>query len=272
MTTLFFDASNYIARLLGGGGVKENETTMFPGIEEALDLDVYADMLDPNLAIKRNGRPLRLLCLHGHGSNNDITAIQMCSLGLHSRCSVDLLHGAQPCAPQAWTFTQLSARPFKSWWDMRGGGLEAALRRVLLAVEEHGPYDGLYGFSQGSAVASWLSLPGVAESLGAKRTWRFVVCAGGVDIGLDEAMALLDGDHGSDDNTNARKTTTSKKIDLPSLHIIGRKDSYITLSRRLVALYDNPVVLSHPHAHEVPVSLRRDAPFQAAVHDFLKSH
>ena len=55
--------------------------------------------------------------------------------------------------PQAHVFTMLSQRGFRAWLDPAEPEVEAlehALRGVLAFVREHGPYDGLYGFSQGS--------------------------------------------------------------------------------------------------------------------------
>ena len=69
----------------------------------------------------------------------------------------------------------LSNRAFHEW-----GHDEKALKGVLAYIERYGPYDGLYGFSQGAAVVTALSKPGVAEGFGSKRTWRFVICACGV--------------------------------------------------------------------------------------------
>ena len=46
--------------------------------------DVYEDFAGPKL-LGPPGRPLRLLALHGTGSNNDITSIQLVSLEWHEK-------------------------------------------------------------------------------------------------------------------------------------------------------------------------------------------
>ena len=120
---------------------------------------------------KRTGRPLKILALHGRGSNNDITAIQLSSLEIPTRCVADLLSAPHDSSPQSDVFHMLSNRPFHEW-----GHDEKALKGVLAYIEKYGPYDGLYGFSQGAAVVTALSKPGVAEGFGSKRTWRFVIC------------------------------------------------------------------------------------------------
>ena len=114
---------------------------------------------------KRTGRPLKILALHGRGSNNDITAIQLSSLEVPTRCVADLLSAPHSSSPQSDVFHMLSNRPFHEW-----GHDEDALKGVLAYIERHDPYDGLYGFSQGAAVVTALSKPGVAEGFGSKRT------------------------------------------------------------------------------------------------------
>ena len=57
--------------------------------------------------------------------------------------------------------------------------LHAQLRRVMGAVRAHGPYDGLFGFSQGALLATILSSPLCYEGLFGLDAcpWRFVICA-----------------------------------------------------------------------------------------------
>lgn len=135
-----------------------------------VDADTYGEMQHlPGSGrgplVNGRGRPLRILALHGRGSNNDITAIQLVSLELHDRCRVDALAAPIDDAPYSRYFSLLSERKFRRWW--RGAAspdaLEPALRGVLAFVDARGPYDGLYGFSQGSALVAALSTPGVAR-------------------------------------------------------------------------------------------------------------
>ena len=70
-----------------------------------------------------SGRELRLLCLHGRGSNNDITALQFNNMRLRTRLSLDFLHGPEQASAQSSTFELFSAKPFQAWWS---GTLSAA--------------------------------------------------------------------------------------------------------------------------------------------------
>ena len=189
---------------------------------------------------KRTGRPLKILALHGRGSNNDITSIQLSSLEVPTRCVADLLSAPHSSSPQSDVFHMLSNRPFHQW-----GHDEAALKGVLAYIERHGPYDGLYGFSQGAAVVTALSKPGVAEGLGSKRTWRFVICACGVPPPGDGT------------------------VDLPSLQISGARDPFRSASKALADVYEAPVLLEHAGGHELPLKLRHDARFKDVLDAFF---
>ncbi len=189
---------------------------------------------------KRTGRPLKILALHGRGSNNDITAIQLSSLEVPTRCVADLLSAPHDSSPQSDVFHMLSNRSFHEW-----GHDEKALKGVLAYIERHGPYDGLYGFSQGAAVVTALSKPGVAEGFGSARTWRFVICACGVPPPGDGT------------------------VNLPSLQISGARDPFRAASKALADVYEAPVLLEHAGGHELPLKLRHDARFKDALDAFF---
>ena len=189
---------------------------------------------------KKTGRPLKILALHGRGSNNDITSIQLSSLEVPTRCVADLLSAPHSSSPQSDVFHMLSNRPFHEW-----GHDEKALKGVLAYIERYGPYDGLYGFSQGAAVVTALSKPGVAEGFGSARTWRFVICACGVPPPGDGT------------------------VDLPSLQISGARDPFRAASKALADVYEAPVLLEHAGGHELPLKLRHDARFKVVLDAFF---
>jgi len=86
----------------------------------------------------------RILCLHGRGSNNDITQFQMVHTRLAQHCDCDLLHAPHPDSAYSSDFHLLSQQPFYAWWfgEIDGPRLARVLRRVLRYIERFGPYDG----------------------------------------------------------------------------------------------------------------------------------
>lgn len=144
---------------------------------------------------------LRCLCLHGYGSNNEITEMQVDNLKLEALgVACDFMEAAHACPPQNETLRAFSDRPFRSWvlrptsgWDIAsadGSQTEAlrtslvrSLRDVAAVAAAYGPYDMVYGFSLGASMATALCCPEVWGELlhCAAPPFRFIVsaCAGG---------------------------------------------------------------------------------------------
>eukprot|EP01051_Picozoa_sp_SAG22_P006857 SAG22_NODE_464_length_10191_cov_14.495541_4_plen_300_part_00 len=250
-------------------------------------------------------RPLRLLCLHGMGSNNDITEMQLSNLKLNARgphgVECDFFRGTLGCAA-GWGLEPFTELPFHSWFDFPGatglltGGagkfnetLALALADVAACIAQHGPYDGLYGFSQGALLVSVLAAPvGWRDTLGLDRCpVRFVICAcaGGTDAldalrlpvaaGAAKLSAGSAGSAGGSEDAEAGAASTAPAtaglvapIEIPSLHLIGKTDWHRGSSEALAAKFSEPTVFEIGCGHEVPMQLARDAATQAVLAKF----
>lgn len=101
----------------------------------------------------RTGK-LRILCLHGHGSNSDITQIQVNALGLSNKHEVDcdFFQAAHLCDPQNSLLSLFSEGPFRTWFNGRAEGsveimnssLVLAFKDLMQVIDAHGPYDGTF--------------------------------------------------------------------------------------------------------------------------------
>ena len=139
-----------------------------------------------------HGRPLRILCLHGQNSNSDVTLMQLSNLGLGHRLWCDLLEGPWDADGAAGgMMDDVTDAELHSWWPWRKAGdeperphLARCVRYVLHYLDSATiPYDGIYGFSQGAAIATLASMPEVRKLLGitsSKPSWRFTICAHGM--------------------------------------------------------------------------------------------
>ena len=120
----------------------------------------------------------------------------------------DLLEATTEAPPQNDMLPLLSAGPFYTWFSFFNKGslpmlklkhqsqsLEASLKRIMWYIARNGPYDGLFGFSQGavlvtalSSAESWRGLFGLDAC-----PWEFCICgcAGGVHFldGLELSQA-----------------------------------------------------------------------------------
>eukprot|EP00927_Polykrikos_kofoidii_P076794 TRINITY_DN7381_c0_g1_i2.p1 TRINITY_DN7381_c0_g1~~TRINITY_DN7381_c0_g1_i2.p1 ORF type:complete len:242 (-),score=32.16 TRINITY_DN7381_c0_g1_i2:76-801(-) len=217
---------------------------------------------DTSLSGRDPNRPLRLLFLCGNRSNNEITELQAGFLKFEEYgIKVDFLEGpftsseayhpsVEEMLPNAswYTWTQSQGEPWT--WE----SLSAALVHVSKYVDEHGPYDGVAGFSTGGLVAamvasdSTMSAQVCAPSKTRRTRFRFMMAICSIDCDEGEAGPW-------------------QGCSVPSFHLIGAQDSLAPLSRKLAnacaasAGNENVIVYEMAYAgHEVPaVCLNDDA-------------
>jgi len=171
---------------------------------------------------------LRILCLHGYHGSAEVLRNQLSPL----RRKVDQL-GEFVCidAPS------IAAGDF-GWWHAVENetthyeGWERTRDWLLALFEGRESFDGVFGFSQGAALAGLL--------VGLRLPVRFAVFAGGF-LARDQSL-----------QTNYDKEAAA--FALPSLHMIGRTDVIVPPeeSRRLSAKFVGPVVLEHEGGHVIP--------------------
>jgi hypothetical protein len=218
---------------------------------------------------------LRVLCLHGHGSNNDITQLQLIGLALREihGVSCDVVEATIEASAQNSTLEMLSERPFRTWfrWWMLGTNifattsLDESLEQLMQVVERYGPYDGLYGFSQGAFMCSVLCNPAVWRGRFGldKCPFRFVILANaGMSDTLPSITVAVAPPH--------LRATIELPNALPSLHLIGAQDWMRASQERHAGFYEAPTVYTHAKGHEIPMRLREDRELQRTLASFLK--
>jgi fermentation-respiration switch protein FrsA (DUF1100 family) len=189
-------------------------------------------------------RPLRILCLHGYHGSGEVLRRQMQSLisGLESR--VELVHLDAP---------SLSAGDY-GWWHARGGdesgvghapmryeGWDRTRKAIVSAFEQRGPFDGIFGFSQGAALAGLLvglRAPGGVPTTEQPLIFDFAILVSGF-VSNDPAHAAL----------YSRRASYA----LPSLHIVGRSDGIVPArdTMALAARFSEPSILEHGGGHVI---------------------
>ena len=189
-------------------------------------------------------RPLRILCLHGYHGSGEVLRRQMQSLisGLESR--VELVYLDAPA---------LSEGDY-GWWHARGGdesgvghapmryeGWDRTRKAIVAAFEQRGPFDGVFGFSQGAALAGLLvglRAPDGVPTTEQPLTFDFAILVSGF-VSNDPAHAPLYAHPGS--------------YALPSLHIVGRSDGIVPArdSKELAARFGDATILEHGGGHVI---------------------
>jgi hypothetical protein len=170
---------------------------------------------------------LRILCLHGYHGSGAILRGQMESLAASLPASIEFVYVDAPSR----------ATGDFGWWHEGFDGWEHT-RDWALELLCAGPrFDGVFGFSQGAALAGLLAA--VQESGSAPPGFRvdFVIMVGGFTSDLPRHAELL-----------RRKLTT------PSVHVIGRSDVIVPCedSLRLARRFEDPLIIEHSGGHIVP--------------------
>lgn len=215
----------------------------------------------------------RLLCLHGARSNDEIAAYQIAGLNLQKRFECLYLHAPHVTKP-APGLEHFSEGPFYAWADPSKSisDQEDQWNESLGYIAEYftrdGPFDGVYGFSQGASMITNFSHPSTAswkktrfETTRAQRPpWKFAILACGA---------------GGHRITASRAGSTTAIIDIPSFHIFGKKDTLLNDSR-VVAEYWSPsrrITHAHGRGHEIDMQMHvREVEMMRKLHAFLDEH
>ena len=208
-------------------------------------------------------RKIRLLCLHGARASSDVTRMQMEVLGLVDADDVELCYLDAPFATA--TGFDSSFAGGRSWQNYEANPpgtpearaeLAESLASVAAHVQQHGPFDGAFGFSQGAAVITILSDARVWKEMGLRAApWRFVVLACGVDYLVRE------------------HTSVAVSCTVPSLHLLGDADPFLMESELLLGRFSDRVgvALRHPFGHALPLELAiRHPEHLEAVVEFIR--
>ena len=111
----------------------------------------------------------------------------------------------------------------RTWWtSFEGDGQESSFKTIREVIEAKGPFDGVLGFSQGGMIA--------ASYLAAHREF-----SDALKFGIFVASRV------------PPKFTTKSKMNLASLHVMGKSDSHITVtqSEELASSFSSPQLLVH---------------------------
>ena len=161
------------AQLLGAGPEVASVACDTCSLERASSLGQ-----SQNHPTRLNARP-RLLALHGASANSEVVRLQLTNLGI-SDDDFEVFCLDAPLEDEGiggsgskggGTDLPLEALvdgPYFSWYPAAAASraaVEEALGAVLAYVQRHGPFDGVFGFSQGAAVATALMQDDVLVAL-----------------------------------------------------------------------------------------------------------
>jgi pimeloyl-ACP methyl ester carboxylesterase len=195
-------------------------------------------------------KKLRILCLHGYHGSARILRSQMQSLVSGSESVAEyIVIDAPSLTGGDFGWWHAVEQPFSA--ERGDPGVDRATgyykgwartREFLESVfAEQGPFDGVFGFSQGSALTGLL--------VGLRAPDGRVT----QDKPLAFDFAVLVGGFVSNDPSHGELYSSAASFELPSLHIIGRSDFIVPngVSRRLAAKFQKPTILEHAGGHVI---------------------
>jgi predicted esterase len=190
-------------------------------------------------------KKLRVLCLHGYHGSANVLRDQMSAL----------TSGLEPLAEFVFVDAPSRANGDFGWWhavqdvqrfDADPGvtiykGWRNTYDWMISLFRSEGPFDGVFGFSQGAALAGLLV--GLRSTDGKPREHT--------PFAFD--FAIMTGGFLASDPSLARLYASTASYDLPSVHIIGRSDSVVPSqhSHMLASKFNKPLILEHDGRHVI---------------------
>lgn len=218
----------------------------------------------------------KILCLHGGGSNNEVTQFQTAGLELSSRADCHYLHGEfahdgfSTCnhSPRTWNplaphqtnlcypgLQNFVHGPFWTWSEASNNEQwEKSLESIAAYCRKEGPFDVVFGFSQGAAIITQFSYPAIwKERFGFRSCpWKSAILACGAAGNVANNCHV--------------------KIEIPSLHIMGSMDPYLAESKSLMDRWNTSSARTYLHqkGHEIDLLiLSREEELAAILNNFL---
>lgn len=219
-------------------------------------------------------RQKKILALHGRGSNNIITKLQLQNLELNGQdYNVTYLEGSIQVNQPDSLLTELNGvveGPWFSWLPSQSdwGNLDAsvllqsicrAIESVLLTIEEYGPFDAIYGFSQGGYIVNLVNnLPNDAALLEAVQCYMGRKIKFNINLNLPFKTTIYACSGGSIPIEDMRKLSglpnnVEKYSQGKAIHLIGQFDALKPWSESLVLQNHNPntQIFYLPSDHEI---------------------
>jgi len=188
---------------------------------------------------------MRILCLHGRGTNNKILEFQTGSLryAIGEKCEFEFVEGLLPWDPDP-AFVDLlpfGTQCFSYLDEQNPETLMLALQAFEEFLQDEEPFDAVLGFSQGATLAATFLAKKAKEKCVTPffKCGFFFSCAGLIDI---QRMKWQEVD------------ATGYVIGIPTGHFFGSDDDFRPASLRLVQLCDpsSTEIFEHNRGHEIP--------------------
>lgn len=135
-------------------------------------------------------------------------------------------------------------------------------------VEKHGPYDGVFGFSQGAFMAATLCNRTIWQGLFGLPACPFSFCivSNSALSSLSTACRVVQ----ADGKTLRPLALPVKQDVVASLHLIGARDRYRRDSEQNAEAFSDTTSYVHAEGHELPSSLMHDEALHKTLDAFFQ--
>lgn len=204
---------------------------------------------------------LKVLCLHGYRQNEKTFREKSGGFRKLFKKYIDFTFVTAPHEiPEEINTTRQEEERERGWWFSKpksynamditdiSTGYQESLAVIKEKFTSEGPFDGIFGFSQGASFASLLCALQSDTTVGI--SFKFAVMVAGFRSRLTPHISLY-----------------NDPIDCPSFHVIGTTDGVIPtqLSEELLTSFINGVAFRHNGGHYIPSSPQ----LRTAVLEFL---
>lgn len=207
------------------------------------------------------GRRIRILGLHGGGSNAHIMEYQTKQLRkiLGDRAEFTFLNGCHPWTsaekPKQMLLTLANGTPFYNWCrvnsrdtsnhpqeerlldpalDVNYEELAVAVEKVLGYIREYGPFDAILGCAEGSLVSHLLA--GTLQARGEDIPWKVNIIFNGMPATDPKCQRLFE----------------SPLSQPPAVMVFGRKNIMSQSKASQVAMYSDCCIIEHDEGSQFP--------------------
>ncbi|EED18832.1 DUF341 family oxidoreductase, putative [Talaromyces stipitatus ATCC 10500] len=213
---------------------------------------------------------LKILCLHGAGTNAQILDSQLAPLvRALQKDQIATFHSVEgevedSPGPGIEGFFE---GPFFSYykWPQTvhddGHSVTTAYNMLYEIIEEDGPFDCILGFSHGGAVAAGLMVHHITQNPYDSPLFR---CA--IFFNSFPPFRM------NDENEPILNEGLEGKLTVPTLHVAGRQDFVYNYSLNLYKICnaETSTLLTHDGGHEIPTDAKMITKMAAAIRDLSR--
>nr|XP_043632587.1 esterase AGAP003155-like [Erigeron canadensis] len=193
-------------------------------------------------------KQLKVLCLHGFRTSGKILQklVERWPQPLLEKLDLVFMDAPYPARGKS-DVDGIFEPPFYEWFQSdlefkEYYNFEECMAKIQEFMVNHGPYDGILGFSQGAMLTA--AIPGMQKkgvALTEVPKVKFVIVISGAKFGGTKfGTPKLTAD------------SFSTPVTTPSLHLIGEEDFMKQENIDLLESFLDPVVIKHPKGHTIP--------------------